>query len=159
VAGQGDAAYLRSVAIHYGQTAGEVAILAEGRVPADEIPVALTIARHAGVSAEAVLALHRNGRDWADLLVRYGLHAGRLHVPLQRPPTEGPGGEAYAAFAERDPSGWRVIRLSDESVVYLVNLRFLSEHLELPPQRVADVLTAEGSAVAAHGVLLRSRTP
>ena len=147
------------MAIHYGQTAGEVAILAEGRVPSDEIPVALTIARHAGVSAEAVLALHRNGRAWADLLVRYGLHAGRLHVPLQRPPTEGPGGEAYTAFAERDPSSWRVIRLSDEAVVYLVNLRFLSEHLELPPQQVADALTAEGSAVAAHGVLLRSRTP
>lgn len=159
MAGQEDAAYLRSVAIHYGQTAGEVAILAEGRVPAEEIPVALTIARHAGVSAEAVLALHRNGRDWADLLVRYGLHAGRLHVPLQRPPAEGPGAEAYTAFADRDPSGWRVIRLSDESVVFLVNLGFLSEHLELPAQRVADVLTAEGSAVAAHGVLLRARTP
>ncbi|MEJ2540075.1 MAG: hypothetical protein P8188_08915 [Gemmatimonadota bacterium] len=156
---QQESAYLRSVAIHFGYTAGEVMMLAEWDVPVAEVPVALTVARDAGVSAAAVMALRQNGRAWADLLVRYGLHAGRLYVPLDEPPTEGAGGDAYAAYASRDPGAWRVIRLTDESIVYLVNLEFLSDHLELPPQAVADVLTAEGSPVRAHHRLLRARTP
>ena len=156
---QDEAAYLRSAAIHYEYPPGEVAMLAEAGGPPEELPVALLIARNAGVSASAVLALRRSGRAWADLLVRYGLHAGRLHVPLDPPPTEGPGGEAYQAFASRDRSSWRVIRLSDEAVVYLVNLDFLYHHLELPPQRVAETLTREGSPIRAHHVLLRARTP
>ena len=156
---QDEAAYLRSAAIHFDYTPGEVAILAESGGPPEEVPVALLIARNAGVSASAVLALRRGGRAWADLLVRYGLHAGRLHVPLDSPPTEGPGGEAYGAYASRDRSSWRVIRLSDDAVIYLVNLDFLHHHLELPAQRVADTLGREGSPIRAHHVLLRSRTP
>lgn len=134
-------------------------MLAQGDVPADELPVALLIARSSGVSASAVLALRRGGRAWADLLVRYGLHAGRLHVPLDSPPTQGAGGEAYQAYASREPRSWRVIRLPDEAVVYLVNLDFLSRHLEISPDRVAEVLTREGSSVRAHHHLLRARAP
>lgn len=134
-------------------------MLAEGDVPAEEVPVALLIARNSGVSASAVLALRRGGRAWADLLVRYGLHAGRLYVPLDLPPTEGVGAEAYRAYESRDRGSWRVIRLPDEAVVYLVNLDFLSHHLELPAQRVAEVMTREGSSIRAHHALLRARTP
>ena len=134
-------------------------MLAEGGVPAAELPVALLISRNAGVSASAVLALRRGGRAWADLLVRYGLHAGRLHIPLDSPPTQGAGAQAYQAYEARDPGSWRVIRLPDEAVVYLVNLDFLSHHLELSPQRVADAMTREGSPIRAHHVLLRTRAP
>jgi len=156
---QDEAAFLRSAAIHYDYTPGEVAMLAEGGVPAEELPVALLISRNAGVSASAVLALRRAGRAWADLLVRYGLHAGRLHTPLASPPTEGAGALAYQAYESRDQGSWRVIRLPDEAVVYLVNLDFLFHHLELPAQQVADAMTREGSPIRAHHVLLRSRAP
>lgn len=160
VYGQEDeVAYLRSAAIHFDYTPGEVAMLAEDGVSADELPVALLIARSSGVSASAVLALRRSGRAWADLLVRYGLHAGRLYIPLESPPAEGAGADAYEAFASREPRSWRVIRLPDEAVVYLVNLDFLSHHLEVPPDQVAQVLTREGSSVQAHHHLLRARAP
>lgn len=149
----GERAFLRSAAIHFDSDPGEVSMLAEWAGAAEEVPVALHLARHAGVSAEAILAFRRGGRSWADLLVRYGLHAGHLHIPLVTPPGDGPLGAAYAAYAERSPESWRIIRLPDESVVALVNLLFLSEHLELPAEEVASALTRYGSAVAAHGSL------
>ena len=156
---QDEAAYLRSAALHYDSTPGEVAMLAEGGVHPEELPVALLISRSSGVSASAVVALRRGGRAWADLLVRYGLHAGRLYIPLDPPPEEGPGAQAYQAYESRDRDSWRVIRLPDEAVVYLVNLDFLSHHLELPAQDVAGAMTREGSPIRAHHVLLRTRAP
>ena len=159
-------AYLRSAALHFGVSPGEVSMLAQWPVPPEEIPVALHLAGYSGVSAEAVLALRESGRSWADILMRYGLHAGIFTSELKartssstRTSRAASGGSAtaYAAYAERDSSSWRVIRLADAEVVVLVNLVFLSEHLEIPVDRVAMALLREGSPVAAHGVLLRTR--
>lgn len=150
-------AFLRSAATHFGVAEGEVAVLAQGGASTQEIPVVLRIATGAGVSAEAVLALRRDGRSWSDLIRRYGIHAGQLHVPLQAAPETGPLAPAYTAFAERPRSSWSVISLSDEAVVALVNLRFMLEYLELPPDRVAQALTRAGNAVEAYRELLSRR--
>lgn len=152
-------AYLRSVAAHFEQDPGEARVLARGARSPAELPVALLISRRAGISSEAILALRRSGRSWSDILVTYGLHAGVVHVPLGETPTRGPLAEAYAAYAAREPRAWPVIRLTDEAVVYLVHLRFLSRYLELPPERVAVALAESASPVEAYRALLRPRIP
>lgn len=152
-------AYLRSVAAHYEQDPAEVRVLVQGARSPAELPVALLVSRRAGISAEAVLALRRSGRSWADILVTYGLDAGAIHVPLREPPTRGALGEAYAAYGRRDRPAWPVIRLSDDAVVHLVHLGFLSRYLELPADRVAAALVESGSPVEAYRDLLRPRIP
>lgn len=150
-------AYLRSAANHFHVGEGEVGVLSEGGAALEEIPVVLYVATRAGVSAEAILALRRSGRSWSDLMRRYGLHAGQLHLILDVVPTEGALGVAYAAFAERPRNAWSVIALPDDAVVALVNLHFLVEYLELPPDRVAQALAQAGSPVAAYRMLLSRR--
>lgn len=152
-------AYLRSVAAFYEQDPGEVRLLVEGALAPEELPVALTVSRRAGISAEAVLALRRAGRSWTDILVTYGLHAGTLHVPLDTPPERGPLAAAYAEYAERPARSWSVIRLRDDAVVQLVHLRFLSSYLEVPPSRVAAALAGASSPVDAYRSLLAPRLP
>lgn len=150
-------AFLRSAANHFGLAEGEVAVLSQGGADPGEIPVVLYIATRAGVSAEAILALRRAGRSWSDLLRRYGMHAGQLHVVLDPIPGEGPLGVAYAAFGERPREAWTVISLPDAALVALVNLHFLVEYLELSPERVAQALTRAGSPVEAYRDLLSRR--
>lgn len=152
-------AYLRSVAAHYAQDPAEVRVLVRGAREPSELPVALLVSRRAGISAEAVLALRRSGRSWSDILVTYGLDAGVIHVPLREEPTRGPLGEAYAAYARREPGSWSVIRLTDRAVVQLVHLRFLSRYLQLPPDRVALALVESDSPIDAYRDLLRPRVP
>lgn len=150
-------AYLRSAANHFHMGEGEVVVLSEGGAALEEIPVVLYIATQAGVSAEAILALRRSGRSWSDLLRRYGMHAGQLYVILDANPTEGALGVAYAAFAERPRNAWSVITLPDEALVALVNLNFLVEYLELPPDRVAQALAQAASPIAAYRALMSRR--
>lgn len=150
-------AYLRSAATHFGSDEGEVAVLARGDVAPEEIPVVLLVSTRAGVSAEAILALRRTGRSWSEILRRYGLHAGQLHVSLEQVPSDGPVADAYAEYEGRSRDTWSVIRLPDGAVVTLVNLRFLSEYLDLAPDRVAAALSAEATVVEAYRRLL-SRT-
>lgn len=152
-------AYLRSVAAYYEQDPTEIRLLAEGARGPEELPVALLISRRAGISAEAVLTLRRSGRGWSDILVTYGLDAGSIHVNLGDPPEQGALGTAYTAYASRERDAWPVIRLSDSAVVQLVNLRFLTGYLELPPGRVARALWEAESPVRAYRDLLRPRIP
>ena len=150
---------MRSAASYFGVAPGEAVFLAERLDSATELPVVLHLASGAGISPEAVLAMRGRGLPWGELLPRYGLHAGALHVPLDRAPDAGALASAYRAFQDRPPDAWRVINLSDEAVVALVNLAFMADHLELPPARVADALARSGDPVLAYRDLLRRRLP
>ena len=68
----------------------------------------------------------------------YSVHAGDFHVPM-----EGAAGflsAVYKRFNAREASEWREISLSDEEVVGLVNVRFLSRVLDLSPARVVKAM-------------------
>lgn len=151
-------AFLRSAANHFGVAEGEVAFLAQGGVSPDEIPVVLHLARGAGVSAEAILALRRGGQSWSELLRRYGMHTGQLYVRLEVVPTSGAVGRAYQEFAARPRASWEIIRLPDDQMVALVALNFLHVYLDLPPERVAAALAEAATPVEAYRVLLSRRS-
>lgn len=151
-------AFLRSVASHYATDEAEVTMLARGEVAPEEIPVVLLVSTRAGISAEAILALRRTGRSWGEILRRYGMHAGQLHVALGVVPPEGRVADAYGRFEGRPREAWSVVGLSDVDVVTLVNLRFLSEYLDLSPERVAAALNAAPSVVEAYRGLLSRGT-
>lgn len=151
-------AFLRSAANHFGFAEREVAFLAQGGASPDEIPVVLHLAREAGVSAEAILALRRGGHSWTDLLRRYGMHAGQLYVDLETVPREGALGRAYEAFAGRPRASWEVIRLPDDQIVALVALGFLTRYLQMSPERVAAALAGSLSPVEAYRTLLGRRS-
>jgi len=142
-AGQGaadEAAFLRAVGKHYETPRSEVLVLSRWGLEAREIPVVLRLSERAGVSPDVVVAQRRQGDSWMEIARSYSVHAGDFHVPI-----DGSAGflsAAYARFNARPASEWREISLSDEEVIGLVHVRFLSRALGLPPGKV---LAAMGS--------------
>lgn len=138
----GRAAYFGAVAEFFGLPASEVAILGEARLPAQEIPVVLFVARRAGISPEAVVALRGSGQGWTELARRYGLDAAHFHVPLPDGASAGRLGAAYGQYRATPTSRWGEVRLTEDDIVSLVNVRVLAQTLRRSP---ADVLAAAES--------------
>ncbi len=143
-------AYYRAVADYFDVAPAEVSILADWDLASDEIPVVLYLARRAGISPEALVALRGSGRGWVDLARRYGVGAAQLHVPLARPPSNGLLAAAYEQYESRSVGDWSQIGLTDEDIVTLVNMRVLSAALGMRPDDVLQRRRATQSFVEVY---------
>lgn len=128
--------YFRSVSSFFNLPPNEVAILSDWDIAPAEIPVVLFVARRAGVSPEALVALRSSGQSWAELTARYRVTAAALHVPLRDDADARALDGAYRDFRATPVGDWGAIRLDDGLIVGLVNVRVLSQTLNLPPERV-----------------------
>lgn len=139
--------FLSAVGEYFSIAPREVAVLSRWRLSEGEIPVVLFLAERAGVSPDVVVVQRRQGQGWMEIAAAYSVHAGDFHVQIN-----GPAGilrEASDRFSSRAASEWRTISLTDEEVVGLVNVRFLSRFLGVPPARVAQELGGAGGMVGA----------
>lgn len=157
-AGAATQAYFGAVAEYFVLPRSEVDILGEWRLPAEEIPVVLFLARRGGVSPEAVVALRRSGQGWAALAQRYRLGAAQFHVPLPESASAGSLEGVYQRFRSLPVSRWREVELADEDIVGLVNLRLLAETLRRPPQEILAE-QARGSWVEIYARLIGGAGP
>lgn len=148
-----DEAYLRATAQHFQVPPQEVRILAEWGLPTTEIPVVLFLSRRGGISPDALVSLRQNGASWSDLSARYQIGAGDYHVPVEGAVPDGILARAYERFEATPRSGWNSIRLTDREVVALVNLRFLTESLGIPPGRLLDAAGSQPDFVRIYGSL------
>jgi hypothetical protein len=148
-------AYFRAVAHYFQMPEAEVAILGNWDLPPDEISVVLFVARRAGVSAEALVALRGSGRSWTELVARYQIGASALHVPLQDPGSAGRLTELYDAFGNTPIARWGDIRPSSEDIVALINVRVLSQSLGLPPDDIMVHTSTAVSFVELYAQLIR----
>ncbi|MDE2804778.1 MAG: hypothetical protein OXN18_06495 [Gemmatimonadota bacterium] len=142
-----DAAFLRAVGEYFGTPAGEVVVLTRWNLSTAEIPVVLRLATRAGVPPDVVVAQRRRGAGWLEIARSYSVHAGDFHVPINGSPGFLAG--AYERFRARVASEWRDVSLSDEELVGLVNVRFLSRSLGVPASSVVRELSG-GDVVAAY---------
>ena len=148
-------AYFRAVARYFQVSESEIAILRNWDLAPDEIPVLLFVARRAGVSAEALVALRESGRDWMELSARYQIGVPALHVPLRDPSSAGRLSGLYESFSETPVERWGDIRPSSEDIVALINVRVLSQSLGLQPDDVMSRTTTETSFIELYAQLLR----
>lgn len=130
-------AYLRAIARYFQVPEGEISILAHWGLPSDEIPVALFVARRAGVSPEALVALRESGRTWNGLAASYNIGANALHVPLRDIGSAGELTAAYGRFRDTPVAQWGTIRLEEREIIALVNVRVLSDALGVAPDDIA----------------------
>jgi hypothetical protein len=138
-------AYFRAVARYFQVQEVEIAILGNWDVPSDEIPVLLFVARRAGVSAEALVALRQSGRTWTELADRYQIGARALHVPLHDVASAGRLAPLYSSFRDTPVDRWAEIRLTSEDIVALVNVRVLAQSLGISPD---EIMRRTGTAVS-----------
>jgi len=148
-------AYFRAVARYFQIPEGELVILRNWEVPADEIPVLLFVARRAGVSSEALVALRESGRSWTELSDRYRIGARALHVPIHDASATGRLAPLYVTFQETPVERWDGIALSSEDIVALVNVRVLAQSLGLPPDEIMRRTATATSFVEIYAQLIR----
>ena len=146
-------AYFEAVSGFFRLPANEVAILGEWDVQPGEVPVLLFAARRAGISPEALVALRRSGMAWSGLLVRYGIGAEDLYIPIPDGAPAGALSGAYAQYRATPQPEWSEVRLSDAEVVALVNVRVLSQVLGLSPAGVMGRTEPNGSYVRLFAAL------
>jgi hypothetical protein len=138
-----------AVANYYQVPEREVIVIRERRIPDDEIPVALFIARHAGVPWTRVVDMRLRGASWWDISVRLGVRPDVYYIPVAVAPGP-PYGRALGHYKNKHRKQWSTIVLSDGDVVNLVELRFLSEHYRVAPERIIELRGKDRDFVAIH---------
>lgn len=148
-------AYFRAVAEFFSLPPSEVSILGEWRLAPDEVPVALFVAHRAGVSPEAVVALRRSGKNWADLARRYQLDATQFYVPIPDGAAAGRLQGAYQRYRALPAAQWSQVSLDDADIVGLVNVRILAQTLHMPPESVLSEAGEGGAWTGLYARLIR----
>jgi hypothetical protein len=138
-----------AVANYYHVPEREVIVIRERRIPDDEIPVALFIARQAGVPWTSVVDMRLRGASWWDISVRLGVSPDVYYIPVAVAPGP-PYGRALGHYKNKHRKQWSTIVLSDADVVNLVELRFLSEHYHVAPERIIELRGKDRDFVAIH---------
>jgi len=105
----------------------EVVVVKEKHFQDEELPVVFFLAQRARVSPNIIIDLRLGGKSWMDITYYYGLGAEIFYVPTR---TIGgpPYGRAIGYYKKRPRREWRYIKLRDDDVVNLVNLKFISTH-------------------------------
>jgi len=136
-----------AVANYYQVPEREVIVIRERRIPDDEIPVALFIARHAGVPWGRVVDMRLRGDSWWNISVRLGVQPDVYYVPVTV--VSGPPyGRALGHYKNKHRKQWSTIVLSDADMVNLVELQFLSEHYRVAPERIIEMRGRDRDFVA-----------
>ena len=97
--------------------------------------VVFFIAGRAGVDPKVIVNLRLEGNSWYSISIRYGIYPDAYYVPLTVRPGP-PYGKAYGYYKNKPKKEWKKIKLSDNDIINLVNLKFISEHNKYSPEKV-----------------------
>lgn len=147
-------AYYRAVADHFEVPIDEVEVLGEWGLDPDEVPVILFVSSRAGVSSDALVGMRKSGRSWNAVAHRFGLGSRSFHIVLPEDASLGLLSGAYEKFKSKPAREWDTIELEDLEIVSLVNLKVLSEQVDVPPLRVLLSREEHGSFIAGFMSLL-----
>ena len=137
-----------AVSNYYHVPEREVIVVRERRIPDDELPVVFFIAQRAHVAPAQIVDLRLRGQSWWDISVRYGLGADVYYVPVAVR-SGPPYGRAYGHY-KKPRKEWRTIVLTDSDIVNLVELRFMSEHYHVAPERIVELRDRDVDFVTIH---------
>ena len=133
----------------------DVIYIHDRRIPDHEIPVVLFIAQRAHLAPALIVNLRLSGNSWMDISLRFGLGPEIFYVPVQRV-YGAPYGHAYGHYQNRNRNDWNGIRLADDDMVNLVNLRFISDRYRFPPEEVMRMRSSGRNFVYIHDEVRRS---
>ena len=138
-----------AVSNYYHVPEREVIVVRERRIPEDELPVVFFIAQRANVPAARIVDMRLRGDSWWDISVRFGLGADVYYVPVTVVRSGPPYGRAYGHY-KKPKKQWNTIALTDADVVNLVQLRFISDHYHVAPDRVIEMRERNVDFISIH---------
>jgi hypothetical protein len=138
----------------------DVIVVRERHIPDEELPVVFFVAQRARVAPSVIVDLRLGGQSWIDITHYYGLSAEIFYVETEV--VSGPPyGRALGYYKNKPRKEWKTIKLGDDDVVNLVNLKFISNHYGYSPSTVIK-MRSEGKKFVAinkeakHGKVSKS---
>ena len=136
IGSEGIRGFYLAVSNYYRVPEREVVVVRERGIHYDELPVAFFIATRAHVAPGVIVDLRLGGMSWWDISVRYGIGPEVYYVPTAVVVKNPPYGKAYGHYKKHPREQWNRIVLQDADIVNMVNLRYVSEHYNVPTERV-----------------------
>lgn len=124
-----------SIGNYFNVPPAQVDVIRQRDIPNEQVPVVLFIAQRAHVDPQEVIELREEGFSWMEVALRFGIGPDAFYVNVNNY-AHTPYGRAYGYYRHYDKRKWRRIRLSDDDIVNLVNLRFVSEYSHHTPDEV-----------------------
>jgi hypothetical protein len=146
-----------AVSNYYQVPQREVIVIRERRIRDEELPVVLFISQRARVTPATIVDMRLRGMSWWDISVRYGIRPEVYYVPVVVTPGP-PYGKAWGHYKKKHRKQWDTIVLSDDDVVSLVQVRFLSDYYRIPPERVIEYRGHHADYVAVNYEVARGRS-
>lgn len=134
----------------------EVVAVHERRIPDEELPVVFFIARRARVAPSTVIEFRLGNHSWFEVSRHFGLGADAFYVECREVP-KGPNGRALGYYRNRPRSEWKDIRLGDDDIVNLVNVRFVMDRYHYPAEEVFRLRESNRNYVTVHREAERGR--
>ena len=134
----------------------EVVLIRDRHIPHHEVPVVLYLAQRAHVEPGMIVDLRLKGQSWMDITLHFGLGPDIYYVPM-REVSGPPYGHAYGHYKNKPKKQWKNIRLDDDEVVNMVNLRFISDRYKYSPDTVARMRSGGKDFVVINEDIRKSR--
>jgi hypothetical protein len=118
-------------------------------IPDEHIPVVFLLAERCRVTPDVIVDLRVKGKSWMDIALHFGHHAEIFHVESSR--DHGPPyGRALGHF-KRPRAEWGALRLVDDDVVALVNVKLIAAHHGLSADDVLALRQKDDDFVKLQG--------
>lgn len=128
--------FFLAVVDYYRVPQRQVNIITERGIASHEVPVVLFLAKRAHVAPEIIMDLRLSGHTWLDIAHRFDLSPEIFYVPVGVIVTGPPYAKAYGYYKKKPKKEWKTIVISDDDVINLVNLKFMSEHYGCSPEKI-----------------------
>jgi hypothetical protein len=124
-----------AVCAHYGVPDEKVVVIRKRGISDDHLPVVFFVAERAKVQPEVIVELRLHGKSWIDICTRFGITGEVFCVTVAG--TYGPPyGKAFGYYRNRPRHEWVALKLTDDEIVGLVNVKLLSARSGLSPDEV-----------------------
>lgn len=135
----------------------EIIVIRERQIPHEEIPVVFFLATRARVSPDIIVDLRLGGNSWWDIAIHFGLSSEIFYVPVAYEVKGPPYGNAYGHFKKKPSKNWDTIILTDEEILNLTNLKFVSEYYQYSPDKIIEMKSSGKSFVVINDVVMKEK--
>ena len=153
----GPSGFFLAVGDYYRVPQSEVIIIKQRGVPLYEIPVVLLIAKRTHVAPEYIMHVRLRGNAWLGATLRFGLGPEIFYVPVGAVVKDPPYGKVYGYYKHKPKKEWKTITLSDDDIINLVNLKWMSEHYGYPAEKIIKMRSGGKEFVLINAEIRREK--
>jgi len=132
------AEFYLAIGNHFQVSTKQIAVCKQNKIPDEDMPVVFFLARRAHVTPQKIIDLRLSGRTWMEIAANFRLTAEAFYVAIQKPAGP-PYGKAYGHYQNKPKKKWKNIKLTDDEITNLVNLRFIANYYGYTPDEVVKM--------------------